>query len=568
MTKIFLTFIVAIIAFCQAFPVLAKDKDVVLSALIDEMDRSMKELRIDAHPTPYFISYSVKQIDDCQFSSCLGSHSVFDHHRERILTPVVRVGNYDLDSSYPVIRRPDDSYVLPIDDNYAAIRRDVWLDTDIEYKDAITKYQWKKEYLNAHSFENRLPDMSHEPPVVALGPTATNSCDEKKWSQEIEQLAALFKNYPKLQKSKVTFIARTVNRWFVNSEGSRIRDYRRVYGVRIWAETQADDGMSLEDSELVANPDQSKLPEFDELKKTTENLAQRLTDLRMAPKGADYCGPVLFEDAAAADLFSRVMARNFSLAEEYIGSESWSNPLKNRVGRKVLSKELTLIDDPAATDEQGNPLIGAYQYDDEGVPGRKVTLVENGLLKGFCQSRIPTRHCDHSNGHSVGGHGVYNVLKLSSSKTSTPEEIKSRLTDVAREAGLDYVLVISRLEQDFQLPEYPSASYLSFRPYDTPSQSIQPRNPLVVYKLHLPDGKRELVRGLEFAYVSIRSFRDVLATGNDAKPYIIEPNDDITRALITPSYVIGELELTPVKPAHNKPPLVPNPLVTTEAAAN
>lgn len=538
----------------------AVDNDVVLSALTDEMERSMKELKIEKHPAPYFISYMVKEIDEASFASCLGAPSVFDYTRERVFTPIVRVGSYDLDSSYQTSDQANTSYLLPLDDNYSALRRGIWLNTDSEYKYAVRILEWKKAYLSANNVVDRLPDQTEEKPVVVLEPVHNVSVDEKKWSKQIEELSAIFKNYPTLQKSKVSFIARTVNRWFVNSEGTKVRDSHNQYAVRIWATAQASDGMPFEDCEMVANPDESKLPDFAQLRQKTEALAQRLTELRVAARGEDYCGPVLFEDQAAAELFDQVMAPNFSFAEEYMGSEDYSNPLKNRLGRKIMSKQLSVVDNPYAVDANGNLLTGTYKIDDEGVPAQRVDLVQNGLLKAFCQSRIPTRHFNHSNGHSLGGHGVYSILSLSSSETASPEQIWATAKEMGKDAGLDYVLLISRIRQNYQMREYPSADRLDERPYATPSHTVQPSKPLIVYKLFLNDGHRELVRGLEFAYVSLRTFRDVQAVGNDPKPYITEPMDYWTRSLITPSYLIGELELTPIAPEHSTPPILPSPL--------
>lgn len=550
----------AVVVFSCDISWAAADNDVVLSAITDEMARSMKELRIDEHPTPYFISYMVKEIDEARCTSCLGAPSVFVHNRERLLTPIVKVGNYEMDSSYPTSDRPNSSFVLPLDDNYSAVRREVWLMTDSEYKFAVRMLEWKKAYLRANNVVDRLPDMTKEKAVVVIEPVENLHVDEKKWSKQIEELSAIFKNYPTLKKSKVSFIARTVNRWFVKSEGTRVRDSRNQYGVRIWASAQAGDGEPFEDCEMVACPDESKLPDLAHLKQKAEALAQRLTEVRVAPKCEDYCGPVLFEDQAAAELFDQVMSRNFSFAEEYMGDEDFVNPLKNRLGRKVMSRQLSVVDDPLAVDANGAPLMGTYKIDDEGVPAQRVDLVQNGLLRAFCQSRIPTRHFDHSNGHSLGGHGVYSILSLSASETASPESILAKAKELANDAGLDYVLVISRMRNDYEMREYPAADNLDERPYSTPTYSISPSYPLIVYKLFLNDGHRELVRGLEFAYVSLRTFRDVQAVGNDARPYIVEPSDYWTRCLITPSYLIGELELTQIAPEHATPPILPSPL--------
>ncbi|MBK9145986.1 MAG: hypothetical protein IPM23_26240 [Candidatus Melainabacteria bacterium] len=75
----------------------------------------------------------------------------------------------------------------------------------------------------------------------------------------------------------------------------------------------------------------------------------------------------------------------------------------------------------------------------------------------------------------------------------------------------------------------------------------------------MKDGRKELLRGLEFNYVSLRTFRDIQAVGDDAAPFIIEP-DGRARHLITPSYLIGELDLRPVKPEHSTLPVVPSPV--------
>ena len=44
---------------------------------------------------------------------------------------------------------------------------------------------------------------------------------------------------------------------------------------------------------------------------------------------------------------------------------------------------------PAATDYKGTLLVGSYAIDQEGVPGEKVTLVDEGKLKNMLMSRRP-----------------------------------------------------------------------------------------------------------------------------------------------------------------------------------
>lgn len=533
------------------------DSDVVMSALVDEMSRSISELRVDQHKPPYFVSYAVKDVDEIVFSSILGSKPIVNKAHDRVLTPIIRVGDYDLDSGYHVSSHTDSIYPLPVDDNYDAIRRALWLYSDNEYKSAIRFLEWKKAYLSANNVPDRLPDMSHEEAITSINPLRTTKSDPK-WIDTVQQLSAIFKNYPSLQKSKVSFINRTINTWYVNSEGSRVRDSVSKISLRITASAQASDGMPISDFDVFAVTNEEQLPSFDELKKRTEQLAERVVSAQKAPQAEEYCGPVLFEGQAAAQLFSQVMAPNFCFAEDYIGEEDFRNPLKNAVGRKILPKNMTVIDDPQAKDAAGNLLYGTFKFDDEGMPAKQLTLVDNGILKGFCQSRLPTKKNPHSNGHSVGGHGDFSILKVSCSQPSTPEQIRQQLFDLAKDAGTDYVLVVSRMYDDYQMQEYPSGQHRE-RPYVTPAYSMQPGSPGFVYKLY-PDGRRELVRGLEFRNISLRAFRDIQAVGDQTSAQIVEPQDSAARALVIPSYVIGELELTPVKPDHTTLPIAPNPL--------
>jgi hypothetical protein len=83
---------------------------------------------------------------------------------------------------------------------------------------------------------------------------------------------------------------------------------------------------------------------------------------------------------------------------------------------------------------------------------------------------------------------------------------------------------------------------------------------VIAYRFYLKDGHKELVRGLEFKSVSLRAFKDIQAVGKDAQPYLVEPSDYMIRDLITPSLIIGELELSPVKSEHVAPPKMESPV--------
>ncbi len=136
-----------------------------------------------------------------------------------------------------------------------------------------------------------------------------------------------------------------------------------------------------------------------------------LVSLKSAPLADEYRGPILLEGQASAEFFNQVLRTNLGHAQENLGSGMENtqlmrrNPLKDLYGRRILPEFITITDDPLAKNFKGQPLFGGYKTDDDGVPAQKVVLVDKGILKAFCTSRMPTLYSDHSNGHSINGVG-------------------------------------------------------------------------------------------------------------------------------------------------------------------
>lgn len=557
MRAILLSQIMLVLLTCTC--VHAEDDDVVIKALVDEAERTAKSLRTGTHSSPYFVSFSVKEINEVKISSCLGAEADMSRSRTRMILPVVRIGDHKLDSSLPTTSNPYPVQSIPVDDDYSAIRRVAWLAADRAYTHAIRTLEWKKAYLSRVSVPDRPADLTVEVPVVSIQSIKQPAFDERRWRSTLEQLSAKFKQYPSIQKSKVSFNARVVTNWIVNNEGTKVRQSKPFYSVRFYASMQADDGMKISDYDAVVAADASRLPSDTELDKRIERFASNLVEMQRAPLAEAYCGPVLFKGQAAAKFISDLLAPNFGLTEEFLAKRSkWRNPLKNAIGRRILPEYITIIDDPKIKQFGEASLIGGYDFDDDGMPAQRITLVEKGILKDTCRSRVPTRTSSRSNGHSQGGLGVYNTLQISSDKTLSEDEMKEHMVSLAKDAGLDYVLVLEKLEDSLRLEENPD-THDTTRSYDTPAYSLRPETPVIAYRMHL-DGRKEFLRGLEFNSVSLRSFRDIQGVGSDAAPHLVEPPDYYARQLITPSILIGELDLRVKNPEHLALPVVPAPL--------
>src|SRR5262249_21786980 len=135
-----------------------------------------------------------------------------------------------------------------------------------------------------------------------------------------------------------------------------------------------------------------------------DRLAARLEAWRMAPREQEeWVGPVVFEGDAAIELVRRL------LVPALVGTaplESASNDFSRidvaegglRLKRRALPPGWTAVDDPGA--DPGLP--SSYRFDDEGVPGEKVDLVDDGIVRGLLMSRVPGQDLRQSNGHARG----------------------------------------------------------------------------------------------------------------------------------------------------------------------
>src|SRR6185503_11385301 len=150
-----------------------------VAAMKDEMQRAMTELRMKGEPQPYFIAYEVLDRTIADYSGRLGALVESQPRRTRTLRVEVRVGDYTFDSSRFVVQgfgggggMSGETVIAPLDDDYDAIRREIWLTTDTAYKRAITMFARKKAAFQNRTASDPIPDFSPEPAVETIVPGA------------------------------------------------------------------------------------------------------------------------------------------------------------------------------------------------------------------------------------------------------------------------------------------------------------------------------------------------------------------------------------------------------------
>src|SRR5262249_31470035 len=125
--------------------------DVLLEALLTELDRSRDQLKMDQVAPPYYIEYRVNDVSEFAAEAAFGALRENQHIRFRVLRVVVRIGDYKQDSYYG--QGMGDAEVLPLDDDPIALRHQIWLATDEAYKAAGQAFTEKQAALKQFSLE-------------------------------------------------------------------------------------------------------------------------------------------------------------------------------------------------------------------------------------------------------------------------------------------------------------------------------------------------------------------------------------------------------------------------------
>src|ERR1700749_434059 len=167
------------------------EKDPVLKAMLDELDRSMAHLQLPGFEKPYFIEYRVEDVRDFETRATYGASQGSQHSHARIARISVRVGDYKTDNSGP---RGDGALQLTtIDDDPIAMRSALWSGTDQAYKSALAAYAQKQAELKQVQTPPQADDFSKAKPIISLAEPLRLSVDESSWAGRVAQDSGLYR---------------------------------------------------------------------------------------------------------------------------------------------------------------------------------------------------------------------------------------------------------------------------------------------------------------------------------------------------------------------------------------
>ncbi len=512
-------------------PPLATERDTgnaVLRAMHDELARSMAELRLDTMPRPYFLSYRIDDVTRVSAEASRGSLIASSDNRSRRLTVELRIGDYAFDNTN-FLGLPSGMFdllgefgggmgELPLDDDYAVLRRELWLATDGSYKAAVSDLAQKRAVLANRTRRTDLPDFSREDPVTTIDTVPVPRLDRSAVEGVVRGASAVFQTTPDVYQSEVTWSGGFVRTWYVNSEGTSFTRVAPWGSVHARARTQATDGLPLEDGIAEYRDTPDDLPGRDALTRQVQQFATRFTTLRDTPPSETYNGPVLFEGTAAAELFALAMGSDFSADRAPVSENGMFNRiggmgegLIDQIGSRVLPRSFTVIENPTIRRFEGR-LIGGTLVDDEGVRTRETRLVERGVLKTLLTTRVPVTGIPRSSGSRRGsGPGITNLFVTSDSGL-TDAQLKKRVLALAAEQGSNgYAIVIRRIGSGGGgrgiMAAMRAAGIGGGARAGAGAGAIPVAEAVKLY----PDGREEPIRGALLAGVSDAAFKDIAA---------------------------------------------------------
>jgi predicted Zn-dependent protease len=564
---------------------------ILLSAMKDELTRSMEQLKLENQPAPYFISYFLSDTSSLRIISDSGAITVNNEGRNRTLKLELRVGSYTQDNSNFLDQGnlgagiTSNIVAIPRDDDYDLIRRRLWQATDRAYKNAIEALNRKKSALQ-NTFENDpLPDFTKGEVQSSISPENPMLIQKQNLIQLIDQISRAFLNQPGIQNSKADLTVQINNSYYVNSEGTTGIEPSSATQLVIAANTQAADGMPLYNYKVYTAALPQGLPSAAILETDIKTLISELLQAKSAPIAGEYSGPVLFAGDAASGLISQGFAklmtgRKLPLSSnpqlKVMLSRQLDNPFVNKMNTKVAASFLSVKALPSLKTYNQKPVLGSYKMDEEGILAHDVSLIENGILKNLLVSRTPVQGITESNGHARGGTANPSVLQVISTNKKPYAQLKQDLINAAKEEGFEFGYIIRGVTPSSEAMN--DASGIAGQQGQQESTQFRIAKPYSVFRVYA-DGREEMVRGLELGSINTNSLKNVMATSDDefVSDYLISTINSVSggggisvllsgisprpnyATIITPSLLLSGIDLKKSVAAYPRLPIVPYP---------
>ncbi len=529
----------------------------LVEILASELDRNFQALKEKGDPKPYYAAYAITENQIVAMEATSGLLAARDTRHTRNLDVTIRVGSPKLDNYR---RQPRDiahftlGSAVSLDDNPNALKRRLWLDTDSVYRSASQRLtNIKSDTQVKVDAVDQSDDFSMTVPSVAYRSVPEYKVNEKQWAERLRTWSRMLSLAPEILNSAVSFQSQREVKTFVNSEGTRLQHGRTFARILIVARAKAYDGMDLSTSDTIEAEEPGRLPDSKVVEARVDKVIADLRGLLKAPEVDPFVGPAILSGRASGVFFHEIFGHRIEGHRQK--DESEGQTFTKRVNKEVLPEFLSLYFDPTLKNYANEDLYGWYDYDDEGVKARRVSVVESGILKTFLLSRSPIAGFPESNGHGRRQTGAEIVARQSnlvveSGKKVPTAELRQMLVAEIKRQGKPYGLYFESV----------TGGYTTTR-----SQGLQAFTviPLVVYRVY-PDGRAdELVRGADIVGTPLASFAKILATSDKLEVfngYCGAESGSVPVSASSPALLVSEIEVQRKNRSQERPPLLPRPV--------
>jgi predicted Zn-dependent protease len=527
-----------------------------------ELDRTMTGLA-GKQPAPYFLSYAVAEVNTTVITASMGGIDANTTQRSRILDVDLRVGSHEMDNTRSIrgvafeMGRGTRGVEMPSGDDERSLRSIIWSATDKAYRSAAERYG--KVLTNRQvkvREEDSSADLSREKAYVSISAPTSFEFDTAMWRDRVRYLSSLCAGREHILTGRVTFQADLLVKYFVNSEGTMIVTSEPIVKMFLYVKSKADDGMSLPLYESYSAYGADRLPSREQMERDMRRLLDLCVKLRTAPLMETYSGPAILSGRSAGVFFHEIFGHRVEgHRQKDVNS---SQTFKTFLGKKILPSFINVVFDPTKKQLNGIDIVGAYEFDDEGIPGKRVVAVEQGVFKSFLMSRSPIEDFPASNGHGRRQPGLRTVSRQSNliveaTQTVSIDSLRSALRAECRKQNKEFGLLFEDIQGGF-----------TFTGRTVPNAfNVQP---LVVYKIFADGRPDELVRGVDLIGTPLTTFNNIVAAADDIGIFngvCGAESGGVPVSASSPSLLVSMIEVQKKQKSQAKPPLLPDPTLTT-----
>ena len=528
------------------------DTTALLGAMKTELARSQVAF-LTERVQPYFLSYEITDDQVVNVTGSFGKLQTSQKTRSRQLDIDLRVGNAHLDNTHGARDDGSAPIFVPIEPDPDALRSVLWYYTDLKYKQAVQQLAAVTTDVQVNvAQEDKSDDFSPAPAAQHFDKLKVMNVDQKAWEEKVRKYTAPFARYGNIYAATATLMADIESRWYVNSDGSAIMVSRPLYYLYVSAQIKADDGMDLPRYESFFASEPGGLPSDQAVLKTVDQMIRDLQALRAAPIVDPYTGPAILSGRAAGVFFHEVFGHRIEGHRQK--DENEGQTFKKMVGEKLLPDNFSVVSDPNLQRLGSSELAGFYDYDNEGVKGQRVIVLDHGVFKNFLMSRSPIEGFPSSNGHGRRQQGNAPVARQSNlivmvDHPVTRDELKRQLIEEVKKQNQKFGLFFDDIQGGFSLTSRFTPNAFNVLP-------------IMVYRIY-PDGREELVRGVNLIGTPLTAFSKIVAGDGEVATFngvCGAESGSVPVSASSPDLLVSQIEVAKKEKSNARAPILPAPI--------